>query len=279
MFPSLRLAYDIHHIRFRKVVQIVINTQTLSMMPISRSLRSRPFRAALATTLLFTTACSGKLEEALAPLSSLTRSAADEIERRVEIADEMLREEVMTHEEVVAVFAGGAPPAPSTIVWENTPFIAVGIMRDRLEVSAALPRASEAFQELMLQARSRSGRFTIIPNTVSFTLPLWRERPEGGALAGLVDVDRVFTDGVLRPLATSAHGMAFMTNRDGMIILASHPSVTGRHVSHWKIPVPGPGKTGAVGKATIDGTDYWVATEAVSGHPGWLVGAATPVEE
>ncbi len=225
--------------------------------------------------------CSGPDEkESLAPLAHLARSAADESARQVASAHAFLINEIAAHPGIGAVLAGEDSTRAKAMPWENTPYIAVGVHDANGASLAVLPSGGEGVKNMLTNAATgpETGDLTLITNAFSFTLPMRYTRPEGGTISALVDVDRILTDEVLRPASQAAHGLAFLANKDARILLATHPSLTGKPLDTWKIPVPNP--TGeAVGRITMGETEYFVATAVVNNGNGWLVGVITPVEQ
>jgi hypothetical protein len=142
-----------------------------------------------------------------------------------------------------------------------------------------LPRASDAFGGLLKEAAHAPrevGDLVTVPNTTAFTLGLYVERPAGGRLAALVDVDRLIIDGVLVPLARGAHGITFLANHEGRILLTIHPSLAAMPLERLGLRLPEPGKA-VTGQAEIAGERHFVALARGGAPNGWIVGVATPV--
>lgn len=233
--------------------------------------------AAVFMGVLAVAGCSPDLQETLAPLAELSRSGSDESDHRLASAQRLLAEELAPHPAIVALFSGSPQGDSTTLPWDRIPYVAVGAFKADGTLAGALPRASGATLDLLKRAAEgpEMSDFMIIPNTLSFTLGLRHTLPEGRTVSALLDVDRVFTDGVLKPLAHAAHGIAFLANRDRRVILSTHPSVVGQALETWQVPIPEPGAD-AVGKVTIGGTEYYIGASR-STSSGWIICAATPV--
>jgi hypothetical protein len=229
-------------------------------------------------------ACSKATEDPLAPLAGLARSGMSETEARVAKAHRFLADDVAPDASIQALFADPAPPEDqraTDITWGSTPYVVVGAFRTDGTL-IALPHASEGLEALLKGAEDgpEVGDLVRIPNTFAFTLALRQPVPghEGAQLVALLDVDRTLVNDVLQPLAEAAHGFAFLADDAGNVVLTTLPALTGRALSAFSIPVPGPGKE-ATGTITIDGREYDVGSARSSGQHGWVVGigvAAVP---
>jgi hypothetical protein len=236
---------------------------------------TRPALAAALLAAALAGACSKS--DPLAPMAALARSGVAEAEARVQKAHDFLKDQVLPHPEVMGLFEGKPAVAPekSEITWGSTPYIAVGAFDAQGQQIAALPRAADALDDLLAQAAKgpEVGDLMVIPNTFAFTLPMRQPVPghPGANLSALLDVDRVLVQGVLNPVAEAAHGFAFLADGRHDVVLTTLPALTGRALSHWKIPVPEAGRD-ATATVTIGGRAYDVATATAQGGNGWTLG-------
>jgi len=232
----------------------------------------------LVMALLVTTGCNRTASVDLSPLADMARSGAMEITKRVNQSHAFLASDVLPHPEVEAAFTGIAPPEGATVPWQTTPYIAAAVFGADGEVKQVLPRASDAFADMLKEAAGAEppvGDLVIVPNTTAFTLGMHVERPAGGRLAALLDVDRVILDGVLVPLARGAHGVAFLANHEGRILLSIHPSLAAVPLERLGLRLPEPGKA-VTGQAEIAGEPHYVGLARGGAPNGWIVGVATP---
>jgi len=238
---------------------------------------------------LLGTACSHERGPDLRPLEQLATSGAGEVDNRLQKAKDLLRDELLPHPRIATLF-GTLPTAPGNspsatpeedIPWSRMPFIAVGVLGVDGALAAALPRASDTVGALLLEAGrtpassdTGNGDLQMIPNTSVFTLGIWAASPGGGRLSALLDVDDAFTAGVLTPLARAAHGLAFLADRNGHVVLASHPSLVAVPLERLGIPLPDAAPKSIAG-VDIGGVLYHVAVARAATN-GWIVGVATP---
>ncbi len=240
---------------------------------------------ALALCLTTVTGCNREQDtgEFLAPLAELAQGAITEADSRIDKASKLLAGDVAAAPPIAKLLGTGSGDGTddTKLNWDNTPYIAVGVVNPAGELLGIFPHGSNGFTDLLKKAVAGpdTGDLMIIPNTFSFTMPL-RHAPKGSkqTLVTLLDVDRVLLDGVLKPVAAAAGGYAFLANRDQRVILATHPALIGQPLSKWHIPVAAPGQQ-VTGRVTLAGIDSYIATATSTSENGWIVGVTVPVVE
>ncbi len=237
----------------------------------------------LALGLTSITACSKDKDggDFLAPLAELAQGAVTEADHRIDKASRLLAGEVAAVPAIARLLGTGSDTEGEDpkLNWDNTPYIAVGVVNPAGELLGVFPHGSNGFTDLLKKAVAGpdTGDLMIIPNTFSFTMPL-RHTPKDSkqTLVTLIDVDRVLLDGVLKPVASAAGGYAFLANRDQRVILATHPALVGQPLSKWHVPVAAPGQQ-VTGRVKLAGIDSYIATATSTSPNGWIMGVTVPV--
>lgn len=201
----------------------------------------------------------------------------DRVDQLITAAHAFLGDEVPTHPRVAALLAGQPTADTPEVPWQQTPYIAVGVLDGRGVLLTALPSAGTGTRNMLAAASSgpEIGDFHLIPNAYAFTLPMYRKIADDRILSALVDVEQTLGSELLEPLAASVDGIALIANRSGRVVLATHPALRGRALSELGIPMAEPG-AGEIADVTLDGARYRVGVAASNRIHPWQVGIAVP---